>query len=165
VKKSTIFILVNILISATVTLLVLLIWDLTHKNALIANDQEPDATVAMPVEECEGTIPSNGEGVLAIQNVIGKGDLQKEEVDILYNGTSQFCFNGWKLSDQDGNVYSFPKFFQIYTAGITVKVFSRPGSDTPLELFWGQSKPVWRSGESVHLIDPAGKVIATYLIP
>ncbi len=164
-KKSTSFILINVLISAAITLLVLFIWDLTHKNNVPSNGQEPVVTLQLPIEECEGTIPENDEEILAIKNVIGKGDLQKEEVDINYSGKDEFCFNGWLLTDQDGNTYSFPKFFQVYSEGTTVKIYSRPGSDTPLELFWSQEKAVWQSGETVRLVDPAGNVHSSYVIP
>lgn len=122
-------------------------------------------TVQIPVEECVGTIPLPDETIISIENVVGNGDIQKEEVDILYSGSESFCFNGWKLIDQHGNQYSFPKFFQVYSHGITIKVYTRPGTDTPLELFWGNDQAIWRSGETVRMVDPAGNIQATYEIP
>jgi hypothetical protein len=46
-----------------------------------------------------------------------------------------------------------------------VNVFTKEGSNTVSELYWGLDQPVWKSGEIATLRDPAGEVRATYLIP
>lgn len=164
-KKSLPFILLNIFISLATTLVVLFIWDGVHK----ANEKQltPLAQVTQAIEliDCKGSIPSTNSKVIAISNIIGAGDLYKEEVDLHYSGTTDFCLNGWKLVNQRGDTFSFPTFFQLYGQGVDLKVFSRSGANSPLELFWGLSKSVWKSGDTARLLDPNGTEQSIYKIP
>lgn len=158
------FILLNILISAAVMLIVLAIWEAAHRipdSTAFGNGGTPIAGLS----SCISSIPPAGTPVFSILNVIGAGDLLKEEVDLKYSGSGIFCMNGWQLSDQTGERYSFPKYFQFYSGGVVIKIYSRAGTDTPLELFWGLQSSIWRSGSTVKLLDSQGKEQASFKIP
>lgn len=164
-KKSFPFILLNIFISLATTLIVLLVWDRVHKASDSSLTPVPQVTQSIALVDCKGTIPAANSKVIDITNIIGIGDLYKEEVDLHYSGEKQFCLNGWKLVNQRGDEYNFPTFFQLYSEGMDLKIFSRSGADTPLELYWGLSKPVWKSGDTARLLDPNGTEQSIYKIP
>ncbi len=163
-KRSLPFILLNIVISAATILIILAIWEKSHR---ITPKQTP-VFVETPIPMLTTCLSSDvpvGNPVFNISNVIGSGNLQKEEVELKYLGISQFCMNGWQLLDEDGHRFDFPDYFQFYSNGAEVRIFSRAGTNTPLELFWGQTKSVWSSGERVHLLDSHGKEQSQFSIP
>jgi murein DD-endopeptidase MepM/ murein hydrolase activator NlpD len=109
--------------------------------------------------------PSNPpqEARLIINAVIGSGDLASEHVFITRTGEDQLSLAGWKLKDEDGNVFVFPQL-QLYKDG-AVNVWTTSGANTVVDLYWGLTAPVWRSGEKVTLLDTEGKERATYSVP
>ena len=111
-----------------------------------------------PVEEDE-VIPE----VLEIESIIGAGELETERVLIKHIGEKEVSLVGWQLQDQDGNVYSFPALTMFQGGAVTV--FTRMGTSTVVELFWGQEEPLWQSGDRAYLVDPDGQVHAIYNVP
>ena len=83
-----------------------------------------------------------------------------------HQGDGEISLVGWKILDEDGHVFTFPQFPELilYKAG-AVNVLTRAGSDTVVDLYWGLSEAVWRSGETVTLQDDQGRVRDTYQIP
>ncbi len=163
-KRSLPFIVLNIVISAATILIILAIWESTHR---IAPEKTPvfiETTIPL-LTTCQGSEVPEGNPVFIITNVIGTGDLQKEEVELKYLGITQFCMNGWQILDEDGHRFDFPEYFQFYSNGAEVKIFSRAGTNTPLELFWGQGKSLWSSGEQVRLLDSQGREQSQFTIP
>jgi hypothetical protein len=164
VKRSLPFILLNIAISAATILIILVIWESTHR---IAPEQTP-VFIETPIPlltTCQSSDVPEGDLVFNITNVIGSGDVLKEEVELKYLGISPFCMKGWQLLDEDGHRFDFPDYFQFYSNGAEVRIYSRAGTNTPLELFWGQTKSVWSSGEQVRLQDSHGKKQGQFTIP
>jgi LysM repeat protein len=102
--------------------------------------------------------------VVEIESIVGAGDLESERVVIRSVVDNELSLAGWQLETQAGLAYAFPQV-SIYTKGGAVNVYTRAGSNTVSELFWGLDQPVWKSGEMATLRDPAGEVRATYLIP
>jgi len=163
-RRSLPFILLNILISAATMLIVLAIWEAAHR--IPAPHASVDGgTPISGLSNCTSSFPPAGTSILSIANVIGAGDLLKEEVDLEYTGTGVFCMSGWQLSDQTGERFNFPKYFQFYSGGVVIKIYSRAGTDTPLELFWGLQSSIWHSGSTVRLLNSQGKEQASFKIP
>jgi LysM repeat protein len=102
--------------------------------------------------------------IVNIDSVVGVGDLDLERVVIRSLVSSELPLAGWTLTDESGKTFIFPKV-TIYAEGGSVNVFSKKGVDTVLDLYWGQTAPVWSSGEVVTLRDSAGSVRAIYNIP
>ena len=105
-------------------------------------------------------------GEVTIDSVIGVSDLQAERVLLKHQGDGEISLVGWKILDEDGNVFTFPQFPELilYKAG-AVNVLTRAGNNTVVDLFWGLSEAAWRSGETVTLQDDQGRVRDTYQIP
>jgi len=99
-----------------------------------------------------------------IDSVVGVGDLELERVVIRNTVPNELSLSGWTLVDENDNTYTFPQV-TIYVNGGTVSVYSKPGADTVLDLFWGGDAPIWGSGETVTLRDSAGAPRAVYQIP
>lgn len=102
--------------------------------------------------------------IIEVDSVIGVGDLELERVVVRSLVPGELALSGWTLEDDDGNRYVFPLVI-LYVEGGTVSVYSKPGSNTVLDLFWGSDMPIWASGERVVLRDSAGSVRAVYQIP
>jgi LysM repeat protein len=106
------------------------------------------------------------EGAVVIKNIIGVGDLDTERVLIKFVGEGELSLVGWQIEGQNGNIYLFPETprLTLFADG-AVYVFTKPGVNSAIELFWGKDAPVWSSGETVILKDAAGTVRASYQIP
>jgi len=101
--------------------------------------------------------------VLAIDSILGAGELETERVLVQHIGEREVSLVGWQLQDQDGNAFNFPALTMFQGGAVTV--FTRAGTSTVVELYWGQEEPLWQSGEKAYLIDPDGQVQAVYTVP
>ncbi|HEY5670142.1 MAG TPA: lamin tail domain-containing protein [Anaerolineales bacterium] len=111
------------------------------------------------------TLPTNPpqETRLIINAVISPGELTSEHVFITRTGDGPLSLAGWQLKDEDGNVFVFPQL-DLYKDG-AVNVWTTSGANTVVDLYWGLSAPIWKSGEKVTLLDANGKERATYTVP
>ncbi len=163
-RRALPFILLNILISAATMLIVLAIWEAAHRIP-VSSPSTGNPTPLAGMTNCTISESPDGASVFTITNSMGLGDLQKEEMDVEYTGIGSFCMNGWQLSVGSGEKFSFPSYFQFYSGGVTIKIYSRAGTNTPLELYWGLDSSILRSGSTVSLLDSHGEVQASYKIP
>ena len=116
---------------------------------------EPGPQPAGPTEQA-GQPPK-----VTIQGIAGSGDLNQETVRILNTGGVASMLN-WTLDDGQGHTYRFPDFVLHQGA---VSVHTKAGTDTVIDLYWGQPGPVWTAGKTITLRDNAGKVQSTFQIP
>jgi LysM repeat protein len=131
-------------------------------------DKIPTATpkptsTSTPVVSGSTTSSPPQEARVIINSVIGVGELASEHVFITRSGDGDLSLEGWKLEDENGNVFIFPKL-QLFKDG-AVNVWTTSGAPTVVDLYWGLQAPVWSSGETVTMRDAQGKVRATYKIP
>ncbi len=123
---------------------------------------EPAATVG-PTPTAEPTLTSAPVGeIRLVLQVLRPGDLVNEVAQVVNQGPF-VRLSGWTLSDEAGNVYTFPDF-SLWGGG-AVNVHTAAGSDTTTDLYWGQPEAVWDVGEVATLRDADGTVIATYTVP
>lgn len=120
----------------------------------------PSTTVPTPTA---GTPSGGSQIVVEIVSVISPGDIENERVRISRSGEGELSLANWSLTDDDGNTYIFPQLF-LYTGG-AVDVHTKAGLNTVVDLYWGLSAPVWRSGEQAILRDAQGEVQATFRVP
>jgi len=99
-----------------------------------------------------------------IGSVIGAGDLETERVKIVNNLSGELPLAGWQLENNTGSSYIFPAV-TLFTRGGEVDLYTKAGTDTTGELYWGLQQPLWQTGSLVTLRDPQGKVQATYSVP
>ena len=147
------FLLLNILVSATVTGVLLYFYDRSGRM-----DRLPAVPVLTPAAAAS---PVNAN--MEILSLVGAGTASSEIIVLRNNGADPLVLTGWTLRDGDGNMFTFP-LYSIPTGG-TVQIHTVIGADTVSDLYWGRSSPVWQSGELAALYDPGGTARAFYKIP
>jgi hypothetical protein len=167
-KSAVPYLILNILVSAATTLLVLLIWNLFQKPAFVLPDgtgQDINIGVQPTVPSCPASLsdlPSIDQTVIEILNVYGSGDVYNEVVELGRVGDGDLCLTGWQLFDEQNHTYTFPNL--VLNKDGAISIYSRPGNDRIDSLFWGSDEPIWNMGDTVTLIDSDGNVRATFEI-
>ncbi len=108
------------------------------------------------------TAPPLGQISVEITNVLGYGNLEKEQVLIANTGPGVQLV-GWTLSGSATDTYTFPNMF-LFNGG-QVAIHTADGTDSYTDLYWGRDAPAWQSGDTVTLKNIKGEIIATYIIP
>jgi hypothetical protein len=147
------YILLNILVSACVVLTFIYVYDRYFRAS-------PSVTVP-PLGTPSGG--SQGGDALDIVSVVGAGVLETETIEIRNNGEGEVNLTGWKLQTSDGRTYTIPGLTLL--EGGFVKIHSKSGKNTVVDLFWGLSRPAWESGQLAILLDTEDNVQALYRIP
>jgi hypothetical protein len=160
-RKLLQYLLLNALVSATVTGGMLFWYDRNYRSVVqpsvqqsapgsnnAATPNSPDLQTDIPIE---------------ISSVIGAGTLGSEIVIVKFEGDGQLDLASWQLKDEDGNTFTFPKL-TLYPNG-AVQVHTISGTDTVIDLYWGIGEAVWSSGENARLFDSQGNLRAVYRVP
>lgn len=194
VWKIILLILLNVIVSASVTYGVLYYWEnirtpktqyqlVTLNNEEIASSgefvlqQTPVTALELqqatdvpageePTEAVETTEPTPviRGAKVEISMIRNPGNLSSEALRIVNNTDEVISLDGWKLEDANGHVLTFPNI-QLLRKGVFVEVYSRPGHTTPYEIYWNCDEAVWQSGETAVLKDVFGQIQATYRVP
>ncbi len=159
-RNLILYLLLNVFISACVTSAILYWYDRNYRSVSLPQ--------AGPV-----TLPANGptvagastlqQGTVQIVSVIGAGVLNVEAVVVRYNGDGELDLTGWHLKDAAGHSYTFPPF-KLFQNG-AVQVHTADGSNTAVDLYWGERQAVWQSGQAVLLTTPEGAAQDSYPVP
>jgi hypothetical protein len=168
-KRTLPFLLLNILLSAGATLTVLFLWEQAHPAPLTsgalpavpASSTPLSSTSLTPV--AQPTLPPLDQPVIQIEAVVAPGDLANEVVALQRLGEGELLLTGWRLDNGKGQTYTFP--YLVLNKNGSIRIYSRAGSDTVIELYWGAESAVWQSGETVSLYDSAGNLRASFTIP
>ena len=115
----------------------------------------------IPTPVSTSTEPAPGTISVRITRVLNIGDITREAVEILNEG-SPVDLNGWTLSDGFINEFEFPSF-RLFTGG-GVTVYSGVGQDTPINLYWGLTIPLWEIGDTVYLSNADGVTVFEFEI-
>ncbi|MEN6409901.1 MAG: lamin tail domain-containing protein [Anaerolineaceae bacterium] len=167
-KRLLSYILLNVLISALTTLLVLWIWDQPHRqsdqSAHLASAQATvDAMAGSPAAEIPASTEDAPEEIqIEIENIFGAGNLNSEVAVIKNKSGGSLTLTGWRLENGRGNGYTFPNL--VLNSGGAVQLHSSAGADSVIDLYWGQDAPVWQAGDTASLLDGQGTVRATHEI-
>lgn len=169
------YLLLNILIAAATTLTVLWLWERNNpRQALpqtsatnvmvtpnLSQPVNPSPTIEIPIEPALTFVSENID--VLIRKVVGAGDLAMEYVEIFNQSDGPIDLSAWQLTDEDGNVFLFPAL--ILNSEGAIKIYSRKGTNSVIELHWQADAPIWSPGETVTLLDDRDNRIATYSIP
>lgn len=159
-RKLALYLLLNVFLSACVTSAILYWYDRTYRSITLPQPQ-PAASPSGGVES--GAPPSLADGAIQIVSVIGAGNVEAEAVVVKYSGEGELDLTGWHLRDSAGHTYTFPAF-QLFNGG-AVQVHTASGTNTAIDLFWGQRQSAWQSGQSVLLTTAEGAVQDSYPVP
>lgn len=164
------YLILNVIVSAATTLLVLSLWDRRQPQALpIATGGIPIADTAptQPVDQlpapASATLPPLDTPVIEIEAVIGAGDPATEALVLRRVGEGELLLTGWKVSNGRGSEYTFPDL--VLNKNGSVRLYTRDGVNSVIELYWGRTESVWRSGDTASLSDPEGNLRAAFTIP
>lgn len=107
--------------------------------------------------------PSSGETRVTIDSVIAAGDLNSERVFLKRVGPGEISLTGWQLVAENGEKFDFPQI-TLFENG-AVFIYSKEGQTTAVALYWALDHSVWKSGDTVVLLDDQGQVHTSYQIP
>ena len=156
------FLIVNIIVSAATTLLVLTLWNRYNTaNQIEVNPPmiEPTNPMASPIPEA---LPPIDIEVIQVSNVFAAGDVENELVIIERVGEGDLNLLNWQIIDEDNNAFVFPS---IELVKGQISIYSRSGTNSVNTLFWGSGEAIWSSGETVRVFDSAGQERAVFVIP
>jgi hypothetical protein len=167
-KRLLFYLVLNVIVSAITTITVLSLWDRNHRAEvqpviqLVATITQ--RAVSQPVVAITPSpqVPAGNSGV-QIENVFGVGDLDTEVVRLKRTGDGELWVTGWRLEDENNHRFVLPEL--MLNKDGAVKIYTKPGTNSAIELHWGIKESVWSSGELVSLLDQNGTVRATYRIP
>jgi len=125
----------------------------------------PDGTVLRSCPLPSQVVPRSIEIVNVDFNPPGI-DLPKELVRLRNFSNKAVTMTGWTLRDAVNHVFAFPADF-IFQAGpgTDVLVWTKAGTNTSTDLFWGSTRPVWNnasSGDRAELRRPDGSLASAY---
>jgi hypothetical protein len=152
-RRLVLYLLLNVFISACVTISILLIYDRYFRV---------DQPVTVPAIGTPA-VSDTTDRTMDIVSVVGAGTLENEAVQVRNNADQGVNLNGWKIQSANGKTFTFPGLTLL--KGGMVTVHSRTGDNTVVDLFWDLSSPVWESGKLATLLDADGNVRALYRIP
>jgi len=118
-----------------------------------------------PTLEASPTItlaPTAENAQIEIIDVEGIGDITAEGIRLRNTGNT-INVTGWKLTDTQGNEFSFPE--QLLFSNAEVTIYTRNGTNTPVALFWGLDEPVWEEGDVLTLTDSTDLIQANLRLP
>ncbi|MBV6394974.1 MAG: hypothetical protein HFACDABA_00545 [Anaerolineales bacterium] len=150
------YILLNIFVSACVTGGILFWYD---RNVKATSSSIPPQTDPATGEAIADSDPA----LVEIVSVIGADNLSAETVILRYVGEGQLDLSNWQLKDESGNLFLFPAVTLIQNGAVQIHTAS--GASTPIDLYWGMTSPVWKSGETASLYDAIGNLIVTFKVP
>ena len=153
--------------------------DIPIENLMAANGlSNPDTLSAgqvLSLPSSDAPLPPTPEppGVVitatpeGLPQVVIRGAYERENLEeefvYLENTGGVAVMAGWSLYDGEGNTFTFPGF-TLYRGG-GVNVYTRAGSNSVINLYWGMDKPLWTSGKVITLLDQEGQVHATFRVP
>jgi len=161
-RRLILYLLLNVFISACVTGSILFWYDRNYRSVSVSSVQ-----ANVPVNAQDGvpvaTLNPNIDIPVEIVSVIGAGTLNAEWVVVRNAGTESLNLSNWQLKDSDRNVFVFPNLTLNGSGAVQIHTIS--GTNTVIDLYWGETEPVWESGEEAQLSDPNGNVRAVYKVP
>ena len=159
-RRLVLYLLLNAFISACVTGAILFWYDRNYRATALSS--VPPASVSNN-QSIPQTFSPQVDIPVEIVSIVGAGTLNAEWVVVRNAGTEPLSLSGWQLKDSNRNVFTFPNL--TLNSGGAVQIHSISGTNTVIDLYWGETEPVWQSGEEAQLLDPSGNMRAVYNVP
>jgi hypothetical protein len=156
------YLLLNVVVSVCVTSAILFWYDRNYRS-VSQSAVAPAVSINNQPVAAQATLNPQIDIPVEIVSVIGAGTLNAEWVVVSYKGEDQINLANWELRDSDRNIFVFPQLI-LHKNG-AVQIHTASGTNTVIDLYWGESGPVWESGEEAQLYDPSGNLRAKYKVP
>lgn len=101
-------------------------------------------------------------GQMQITTIDEVGALDSEVVLVVNESDAAFNLQGWTLGREGGPIYTFGNL-PIFPGG-SVRIHSKTGTDTSVDLFWAQQGPVWSAGSVAQLVNVQGELVHTFTV-
>ncbi|WP_322490370.1 lamin tail domain-containing protein [Chloroflexus sp.] len=94
--------------------------------------------------------------------------LNDERITLRSEEDNDLTIEGWRIvniSRPEQPTFTFPAF--ILQPEVDVYLYSGSGTSnlTTGDFYWNQRAPVWRSGDTAHLLDAQGRLVSSYQVP
>jgi hypothetical protein len=162
-RRLVLYLLLNVFISACVTGAILFWYDRNYRSVSVSAVQPAASFINQGVAVPQATLNPKANIPVEIVSVIGAGTLNAEWVVVSYKGADPINLANWELRDSNRHVFVFPQLV-LHKDG-AIQIHTASGTNTVIDLYWGQSNPVWESGEEAQLYDPNGNLRAKYKVP
>ena len=160
-RRLILYLLLNVFISACVSGAILFWYDRNYRATALSS--VPPASPSNNQSASQTTFSPQVDIPVEIVSIVGAGTLNAEWVVVRNAGTEPLSLAGWQLKDSNKNVFTFPNL--TLNSGGAVQIHSISGTNTVIDLYWGETEPVWQSGEEAQLLDPSGNMRAVYNVP
>lgn len=160
-RRLVLYLLLNAFVSACVTGAILFWYDRNYRSTTLSS--VPAASVSNNPSTTQQTFNPQVDIPVEIVSIVGAGTLNAEWVVVRNAGTDSLSLSGWQLRDADRNVFTFPNL--TLNSGGAVQIHTIAGTNTVIDLYWGETEPIWQSGEQAELVDPGANVRAVYQVP
>ncbi len=101
---------------------------------------------------------------IQLTSIQNPGDLANEQILVINESDTAVSLQGWRLERSDGPTYIFRSDTPLFPGG-SLRVHSRAGTDTTIDLYWGLTEAVWRSGVTAQLRNAQGEIVASLRVP
>jgi hypothetical protein len=118
-------------------------------------------TVLELQEKKMGRLPSPDVKITYIEYDPPGDDLENEFARVENTGEATTDLTNWTLCDEANHQFTFPAF--ILRPGKYIRVWTKAGTNTATDLYWGRGQAVWnKAGDCAYLRDSTGTLIDTY---
>jgi len=108
-----------------------------------------------------GSVPALDVRIAYIEYDPPGDDVQGEYITIENVGIASTNLTGWTLRDEANHTFTFPSF--SLNSGATVNVWTKAGTDTATDVYWGRGSAVWNNtGDCAYLSDETGALVSTH---
>lgn len=120
----------------------------------------------IPVSRPAGSGPTPTPSVILgveVASIDGAGVIDVESAQIVNDSDRAFSLQGWQIARDGGPAYTFGNV-PLFPGG-SVRVHTRSGEDTSVDLYWGEAEAQWQSGVAVQLLNERGALVHTFVVP
>lgn len=98
-----------------------------------------------------------------IASIDDAGRIESESVLVVNDSDRTLTLQGWQLVREAGPAYSFGNV-PLFPGG-SIRIHTRTGEDTSIDLYWGQTEAQWTNGAVAQLLNERGALVHTYTVP
>ncbi|MBK9925677.1 MAG: lamin tail domain-containing protein [Anaerolineales bacterium] len=162
-RKLILYLLLNVAVSACVIGGILFWYDRNYRSTSVSAIQPVVPANGQSSGPSAPAFDPNVDIPVEIVSIVGAGTLDAEWVIVRNAGKESLSLASWQLKDANRHVFTFPNL--TLNGNGAVQIHTVAGTNTVIDLYWGQTEPVWQSGEEAQLLDPSGNVRAVYTVP
>ncbi len=127
-----------------------------------AEPTETPTKFVLPTVPPTATLAPTASNVqVEVTQILSPGDITSEGIELHNISGGVIPMQNWTITDSNGHTFTFPKY-NLFPGG-KVTIYTRTGTNTPIVLYWGQSRALWGDQSQVITItDSKGTVQTTY---